>query len=63
MGLDTGADGAEQIALSVIAEIQAVINQRAGGRLREKAGPLHPRSVDDAEREFFNRSVTCPLTG
>ena len=28
MGLDTGADGAEQIALSVIAEIQAVINQR-----------------------------------
>lgn len=63
MGLDTGADGAEQIALSVIAEIQAVINQRAGGRLREKAGPLHPRSTDDAEREFFNRSVTCPLTG
>jgi xanthine/CO dehydrogenase XdhC/CoxF family maturation factor len=63
MGLDTGADGAEQIALSVIAEIQAVINQRAGGRLREKAGPLHPRSIDDAEREFFNRSVTCPLTG
>jgi xanthine/CO dehydrogenase XdhC/CoxF family maturation factor len=62
MGLDTGADGAEQIALSVIAEIQAVVNQRAGGRLREKAGPLHPRSAGDAEREFFNRSVTCPLT-
>ncbi|HXR78366.1 MAG TPA: XdhC family protein [Bryobacteraceae bacterium] len=62
MGLDTGADGAEQIALSVIAEIQAVVNQRAGGRLREKAGPLHPRSIGDAERELFNRSVTCPLT-
>jgi xanthine/CO dehydrogenase XdhC/CoxF family maturation factor len=62
MGLDTGADGAEQIALSVIAEIQAVVNQRAGGKLREKAGPLHPRSINDAEREFFNRSVTCPLT-
>ena len=62
MGLDTGADGAEQIALSVIAEIQAVVNQRAGGKLREKAGPLHPLSINDAEREFFNRSVTCPLT-
>ena len=62
MGLDTGADGAEQIALSVIAEIQAVVNQRAGGKLREKAGPLHPRSINDADREFFNRSVTCPLT-
>jgi xanthine/CO dehydrogenase XdhC/CoxF family maturation factor len=63
MGLDTGADGAAQIALAVIAEIQAVIHQRAGGRLREKAGPLHPRSATDAEREVFNRSVTCPLTG
>lgn len=62
MGLDTGADGAEQIALSAIAEIQAVINRRMGGKLREKAGPLHPRSVNDTEREYFNRSVICSIS-
>lgn len=44
IGLDIGADGPEQIALALMAEIQAALNKRTGGRLREKAGPLHPHT-------------------
>jgi xanthine/CO dehydrogenase XdhC/CoxF family maturation factor len=50
VGLDVGADGAEQIALAAVAEIQAVLNRRMGGLLREKAGRFRPAAAreDDA---------------
>jgi xanthine dehydrogenase accessory factor len=60
IGLDIGADGAEQIALSAIAEIQAVLNSRAGGTLREKAGEMHARQAEDHGQPSFASSV-CPL--
>ncbi|OLE80410.1 MAG: hypothetical protein AUG74_01075 [Bacteroidetes bacterium 13_1_20CM_4_60_6] len=41
VGLDIGAENPEQIALSILAEIQAVIAGRPGGLLREKKGPIH----------------------
>jgi xanthine/CO dehydrogenase XdhC/CoxF family maturation factor len=40
-GLDIGADGAEQVAASIIAEILAVLHGRGGGSLRERPGPIH----------------------
>jgi xanthine dehydrogenase accessory factor len=40
-GLDIGADGAEQVATSIVAEILAVVHGRAGGRLRDRPGPIH----------------------
>jgi len=40
-GLDIGADSPEQIALALIAEIQAVFAGRRGGWLCERKGPLH----------------------
>jgi xanthine dehydrogenase accessory factor len=43
IGLDIGAETAEEIALSIMAEIKAVINGRAGISLREKAEPIHSR--------------------
>lgn len=43
-GLDIGADTPEAIALSIIAEIQAVIANRSGGLLRDRKGPIHHRS-------------------
>ncbi|MGD1083695.1 MAG: XdhC family protein [Verrucomicrobiota bacterium] len=43
-GLDIGAENPEQIALAVLAEIQAVISGHAGGFLREKKGPIHAPS-------------------
>lgn len=43
VGLDIGAEMADEIALSVIAEIQAVINQRQGGFLKNRSGSIHAR--------------------
>ena len=40
-GLDIGADGAEQVATAIVAEILAVLHGRAGGPLRERTGPIH----------------------
>jgi xanthine/CO dehydrogenase XdhC/CoxF family maturation factor len=62
VGLDIGADGAEQIALAAIAEIQSAINQRAGGRLREKAGPLKVCSADEIEAQGdYAAPLACPM--
>ncbi|MDX5477539.1 MAG: XdhC/CoxI family protein, partial [Cyclobacteriaceae bacterium] len=41
LGLDIGAEGSEEIALSAIAEIKAVLSQKTGMHLREKEGPIH----------------------
>ena len=40
-GLDIGADGAEQVATAIVAEILAVLHGRRGGRLRERPGSIH----------------------
>lgn len=41
VGLDLGADGPEQIAVSVVAELLALISGREPGHLREKEGAIH----------------------
>jgi xanthine dehydrogenase accessory factor len=43
VGLDIGADGPEEIALSIAAEIRAVAAGRRGGLLRDARGPIHAR--------------------
>jgi xanthine/CO dehydrogenase XdhC/CoxF family maturation factor len=45
IGLDIGAETAEEIALSILGEIQAVLTRRAGGKLRDHSGPIHDRPV------------------
>jgi xanthine dehydrogenase accessory factor len=47
VGMDIGGDGPDAIALAVIAEISAVVNQRGGGHLRDKKGPLHAPLTTD----------------
>jgi xanthine dehydrogenase accessory factor len=41
IGLDIGALGAEETALSIMAEVVAVRNGRAGGRLPSTSGRIH----------------------
>ena len=59
MGLDIGADGPEQVSLSVIAEIQAFLNSRAGGNLRERSGSIHSRDESGESSEFYVQSIVC----
>jgi xanthine dehydrogenase accessory factor len=41
VGLDLGADSPEQVALSIVAEIQAALTGRNGQPLRDRTRPIH----------------------
>jgi xanthine/CO dehydrogenase XdhC/CoxF family maturation factor len=48
-GLDLGAEGPEEIAQSIVAEIVAVRRARGGGFLKERPGPIHDRPAPGTE--------------
>ncbi len=58
MGLDIGADGPEQVALAVVAEIQATLNCRRGGPLRDRTGSIHA-SESSAPENVWVQSIVC----
>lgn len=47
IGLDLGAETPDEIALSVVAEIQAFFNQASAGYLKNLNRPIHDRSAYD----------------
>jgi len=51
VGLDLGAETAEEIALAILAEIRAVLAGRTGGMLRDRQTPIHERGRVAERRE------------
>jgi len=68
VGLDLGAESEQEIALSVVSEVQAAMSSRRGGFLRDKNGPIHsacfPVEVGETNSDAklsSRRSIPCPL--
>lgn len=62
VGIDIGAETPEEIALSIIAEIRAVLGGRPAGMLRERSGPIHGR-VDTDEAVSVLEATERSLIG
>lgn len=45
VGMDIGAEAPDEIALAIVAEIQAKFSGRSGGYLKYRTGPIHAREA------------------
>jgi xanthine/CO dehydrogenase XdhC/CoxF family maturation factor len=53
IGLDIGAEAADEIAVSIVAEIQSKFSNRSGGFLKYRNGPIHQR--DSSSDQIFKQ--------
>lgn len=61
VGLDIGSDNPAEIALSVVAEIQAVFNGKKSVSLREKSSRIHDTIHEDDFEEFNPTNTVCSI--
>ena len=57
-GLDIGAETAEEIALAILSEIKAVLNNRQGNSLRDRADVIHDRFTNSEEEMGERKTIT-----
>jgi xanthine/CO dehydrogenase XdhC/CoxF family maturation factor len=55
IGIDLGAETPDEIALSIIGEVQAKFSNRSGGFLKYRQGPIHQRDLtsDQVFKQIF----------
>jgi xanthine dehydrogenase accessory factor len=52
VGLDIGAETAQEIAISIVAEIKAVLSARSGASLKNKRDPIHGRPASGGNQHL-----------
>lgn len=63
VGLDVGAETPQEIAIAIVAEIQSALAGQAGGRLRDRTGPIHTAALPLANQpiDALRTGGSCPI--